>query len=471
MTSANRRVFLKQAALLAAGSLAAASASAQTEAKPKRKSARRDAADPVAVRLEADVVIVGAGPGGIPAALAAARNGARVILLEQDQSVGGAPVNMFVPFLCGGPKVGVFREAVLKLNERFDLTASPAANPPPNEVWYHPSHFNLVLSELLRAEKNITLLTGAAVDTVLVNDSGPRKKVLGVEAVRPGGSRVRALGKIVVDATGTGLVGELAGAEILWGRESRERFGELKAPAAADNSHFIMPCTLMFISQRVRGNALLDLSKIKRGSPHESRLGWVRFTNEYRRLEAELAAAGDAGRRAAIEADLRRVREREALFASRNSGIYLHWGMTIHAVDTRDPLSLGNAYQKALAFLAPDIEELNRQGFLAWVAPKLGVRECRRVVGDHVLTYNDLKSGKMPDDVVSTGHYPLDIWGNSTFTAEDKHLPEYGIPLRALVAKGFDNLLLAGKNLSATHIAMGALRVQPILGAAGEGAG
>ena len=66
--------------------------------------------------LKCDVVVVGAGPGGVPAAIAAARQGAKVILLEEDNMPGGAPVDMYVPFICGGPRVGVFQEMIQVLN-------------------------------------------------------------------------------------------------------------------------------------------------------------------------------------------------------------------------------------------------------------------------------------------------------------------------------------------------------------------
>lgn len=445
-----RRAFLKQSLILAAGSLAATKA-AHAAAAPRL---RANVAAPTTHEIEGDIIVCGAGPGGIPAAIAAARNGAKVILLEQDAAIGGAPVNMYVSFLCGGPKVGIFRETIATLNEKFDLTGNPAANPAPPEAWYHPAHFNQVLTQMVHAEKNITLVTGAAVDKAIVDRSGVRAKVTAVEVACAGGRRKRVTGKIFIDATGSGLVSDLAGAQVLFGRESRERFGEQFAPAADDNKHFIMPCTLMYISQRVRGNRLIDIARLRRSSPHEARLGWVRFNYNNR-----------------TEAQIKQMRAREEEFTRRNTGIYLHWGMTIRDVDTRDPMSLGDAYRRAINFLAPDIEELQCQGFVAWIAPKIGVRECRRVVGEHIITLADLQSGRMPDDVISTGHYPLDIWGNNTLTEADKKLPEYGIPLRATITKDFDNLLLAGKNFSATHIAMGAIRVQPILAAAGEGTG
>jgi len=73
----------------------------------------------------ADVLVVGAGASGIPAAIAAARQGARVILVEEDFVPGGAPVDMFVAMLCGGPRVGIYRQMAERLNAGHDLSGRP----------------------------------------------------------------------------------------------------------------------------------------------------------------------------------------------------------------------------------------------------------------------------------------------------------------------------------------------------------
>ena len=111
----NRRDFITKVSAIAAlsvlpSSFVAAMGNEKVEkAKPKYPT------------LKCDVVVVGAGPGGVPAAIAAARQGAKVILLEEDNMPGGAPVDMYVPFICGGPRVGVFQEMIQVLNAKHTI--------------------------------------------------------------------------------------------------------------------------------------------------------------------------------------------------------------------------------------------------------------------------------------------------------------------------------------------------------------
>ena len=88
-----------------------------------------------------------------------------------------------------------------------------------------------------------------------------------------------------------------------------------------------------------------------------------------------------------------------------------------------------------------------------------------------MLTENDLRSGTLPDDTVAVGTYAIDIWGDDYPGVEESRVPGYGIPYRALVPKGVEGLLVAGKSISGTHVAMGGYRVQPIVASIGQAAG
>ena len=154
----------------------------------------------------------------------------------------------------------------------------------------------------------------------------------------------------------------------------------------------------------------------------------------------------------------------------RDPGIHLHWGCAVRCRDTRDPMALAEAQREALVAMERDLTLLREGGYAVHLAPRLGVRETRRIVGDHVITENDLRSGELPKDTIAIGTYGLDIWGGQ-LSREESRVPAYGIPYRAILPKDVDGLILAGKSISGTHVAMSGYRVQPILSSAGQAAG
>ena len=105
---------------------------------------------------------------------------------------------------------------------------------------------------------------------------------------------------------------------------------------------------------------------------------------------------------------------------------------------------------------------------------QIGVRESRRVMGDYILTADDLLTSKEFEDTVALGGYPIDIHNPTGAKTSTTHLAPgqfYFIPLRSLLVKGFDNLMVCGRCISATHEAGAAIRVTPIAMATGQAAG
>ncbi|HEX2185902.1 MAG TPA: FAD-dependent oxidoreductase, partial [Chloroflexota bacterium] len=113
------------------------------------------------------------------------------------------------------------------------------------------------------------------------------------------------------------------------------------------------------------------------------------------------------------------------------------------------------------------------------IAAQIGVRETRRIVGEYVLTYDDLASGRHFEDVIALAGYPVDIHPvdgaaggiQAALDAGLRAADVYEIPYRSLVPLGVDDLLVAGRCLSATHEAAGAVRVMPPCFAMGQAAG
>ena len=389
-------------------------------------------------KLDTDVLVVGAGASGIPAAIMAARSGARVVLLEEDALPGGAPVDNYVTFLCGGPRRGIYREMVTRLNARYHLGGAPVpefGDGCGSEYWYTPSAYVAVLLEMLANEPNLRLICGAVACEVLLADAPLRRRVTGMIARTAAGRELCITAKVTIDATGTGLVAERAGAEIRYGRDARADFAEPYAPEAADSK--AMPCTWMYISQRVRPGPPPNLERLVSKGFVESGLGWSN--------------------------------ERTAEMQRRNTGMYLHWGATVECSDTRDPICLAAAQREAFTKLAPDLAVLREIGLELHLAPKLGVRECRRVMGEYVLTMHDLTEGQVHGDAVAWCDYFLDLWGEALIR---QHVKVHAtIPYRSLIPRGLDGLLVAGKCISSTHIALSAYRVQPIVAGIGQAAG
>jgi hypothetical protein len=393
--------------------------------------------------IQTDVLVIGAGPSGIPAAIAAAREGAKVILVEEDMVPGGAPVDMYVTMLCGGPRVGIYCEMIRELNRNYDISGKPEPDfddGAGENHWYLPSSYIAVLMKMINTEENITFMGGVRPLKMMLSSQGSnnRNRITGALIAR-GTEKVQQINaEVTIDATGTGEIAAMADCQTMYGREARKDFNEKFAPEQSDD--LVQRCTWMYISQRIRPDASLDPSKLENRGIVEDKIDhWV---------------------------------GNDPNTAQRNAGIYLHWGTGGHiqCKDTRDPVFIAQAQREALSVLKPDMQHLQKIGFGVHLAPKIGVRESRRVVGEHVLTVNDLKSGKYPEDTVAISDYNLDAWGTN-MKKEDKILPRYGIPYRSLIPESAEGLLIAGKAISGTHLAASSYRVQPIVASVGQAAG
>jgi hypothetical protein len=388
--------------------------------------------------LEADVLIVGAGTAGIPAAIAAARTGARVVLLEEDPVPGGAPVDSFVLMPCGGPVTGIYGEMVGRLVRNHSLWGRASSPAKKRYDWFLPEAYLSVIYSLITDEPNIHLICGAHVERTIVRSVGGRPRVDGIILTVPGQGERRISARVTVDATGTGEVAVQAGCTVMFGREAQATFGELHAPPVADG--MVQQCSWMYLSQKLGLGPALDMMRL----PY--RPG------------------------AMIDPDWGMWRNAPSSCQGQDRGLYLHWGSIVRCSDTSDPEAVAAAQQQALLAMQPDIRELRQHGYLVHLAPRLGIRESRRIVGEHIITEADLRQGSLPDDTVAVGTYNLDLSGE-VIADRDRALPTFGIPYPALVPKGVDGLLLAGRALSGSHVALGAYRVQPILASAGQAAG
>ncbi|MGE5309388.1 MAG: FAD-dependent oxidoreductase [Deltaproteobacteria bacterium] len=411
---------------------------------------------------ETDVLVVGSGCAGLAAAWAAAQSGVDVTLAERGGFLGGDATISLVTVLMsyrsqrplfpekgrvhllprdagGKPAVeGFFRVLV----ER--LVKAGGAIPPSEETGYtlsiDPEIYKLVTLELMQ-EAGVKLFLYANAFAVLGGGF-----VSGVVFdTKSGPVAIRA--KAVVDCTGDGDICALAGAPFELGRES---------------DHFTQPLTLFF---------LID------GFDREGFAGYVR---EHPDQWMDVYGLWDLIRKAEEAGDLKMCRENILMFGMPHRDKILvdstrviksngtdAWDLTRAAVESQMQL-------KELAFFLRKYVPGFERSRVDQSAPELYVRESRRITGDYVLTADDVLSGRTFDDVVARGAYCIDLHNPAGKGTLVLHLPPdsvYDIPLRCLIPRDTENLLVADRAISGTHMALASYRIEAIGSATGQAAG
>ncbi len=387
------------------------------------------------VRLEADVFIAGGGLAGVCAALAAARNGAKVVIVQDRSRLGGnssSEVKMHVVGANTHKGRPGWREGGLIEEIRLD----DAANNPQRsfELW------DLLLYDKLVSEPNVTLL----LDTVLYSAEVSDSRIQRVMARSDKTEHLYEIqAKVYLDCTGDSRLGLEAGAEMRWGRESRAEFNESLAPESPD--------------KETQGSSILFTStKHDRPMPFTPPK-WARKVNK-----AQLR--------------LRNVSNWEYGYW------WIEWGGQFNTIKDNERIRY-----ELLSIVLGVWDYIKNSGDLPtsahwamdWVGMIPGKRESRRLIGDHMLTQYDLMglNGEF-EDAVAIGGWPLDDHPPGGFDRPDlpptvsvKTAEVYGIPLRSLYSKNIKNLMMAGRNISGTHVAFTSYRVMATCASIGQAAG
>lgn len=389
--------------------------------------------------IDCDVLVCGGGVAGTMAAVAAARAGVRVVLAERYGFLGGnataGAVSQFNSWqTAGGRRVvaGLADEVVDRLRQYgaagehqvFTMSTGHTMD----RVEYAPEVLKLVLDDMV-VQAGVTLLLHAHLLDVQVQ--GRVVEVVrmltksGIVALRP---------RVLLDSSGDIDALRQAGAEFL--------------QLGPDEQ--LQPATMMF-----------------RFGP----IDFSRFDAIGRDTMAALARQGfEQGRLA-----------RAALHAARDPYSNDAWfNISRLGIDATNAMALSRAEVQgrrqawdAAAYLRDAVPGCE-QGRLIAFATQVGVRETRRVAGDHVLSAQDLLTPVRFDDAIAAGAYPIDIHpasgGGLVYQAlRDDHA--YQIPYRSLIPTALDNALVAGRGVSATHEALAAIRVMTISMAVGHAAG
>lgn len=389
--------------------------------------------------IDSDITVVGGGLAGVCAAISAARLGKRVALINNRPVLGGNSSSEVRVWVCGATAHGVqrFARETGIVGELY--VENQYRNPEGNPILWDE-----VVWDAVRAEPNIHLFLNTDVREVDAADVDGERIIRSVRGWTMGSeiwSEFRS--PYVLDCTGDGLIGHLAGADYRLGREARDEHGEEWAPEVADRE-FLGSTILFYTADRgrpveyVAPDSAIDIrdtpiptSRILRSGDSGAHYWWIEWGGELDIVD-----------------DNERIRDelRGVIFGIwdyiKNSGQF--------EADTLD---------------------------LEWAGAIPGKREYRRFLGDHVLSQNDILGQVDFPDAVAFGGWSIDLHPvEGMYSTEAGALQRYsdgiyGIPFRSYYSRNVANMLMAGRDISATHVAFGSSRVMATCGLGGEAAG
>jgi hypothetical protein len=387
-------------------------------------------------RIETELLVAGGGMAGVSAAIAAARNGAKVVLVQDRPVLGGNASSEVRMHVCGASPRGKELETESRESGIIEEIMLECAVRNPQRS---ATMLDLILYEKCKAEPNLTLMLNTTIVGVRMDGNRIEAAYANRESTE---DHFEIVAEIFADCTGDGRLGAEAGAIFNAGREAAHEYGESAALANRDEYHL--------------GSSLLFTARdMGRPMPFIAPSWAYKFTEE----------------------DLK--------FRSHKTWEYGYWWIEFGGMlDTiKDNEEIRDELLKILMGVWDHIKNSgnhpeSENWALDWFGFLPGKRESRRFIGKHVLTQNDLEQAVDFDDVIAYGGWSMDTHPPGGIYAKDEHPCNqpytpyiYGIPLRSLVSKNIENLMFAGRNMSATHIAFSSTRVMATCAVMGEGLG
>ena len=394
--------------------------------------------EPRTVRHDADLVIVGGGMAGTCCAITAARAGLAVVLVQDRPVLGGNASSEIRLWILGATSHMGNNNRWAREGGVIDeiLVENTFRNPEGN-----PLFVDALLLEKVAAEPNITLLLNTVIHEVTKRDADTIASVRGF--CSQNSTRYDLHAPLFCDASGDGVVGFMAGAAFRIGAEARAEFGEGFAPERGNGE--LLGHSLYFYSKDVGrpvqftppSFALLDITKIPRwrhfnAKEHGCKLWWI----EHGGL---LDTVHDTER---IKWELWQV-------------VYGVW----HHIKNSGRF--------------PEAENLT----LEWIGTIPGKRESRRFEGDYMLRQQDIVEQRAQPDAVAFGGWAIDLHPAEGVFSDQPGCTQwhakgvYQIPYRCLYSRNITNLFLAGRIISASHVAFGSSRVMATCAHAGQAVG
>ncbi len=376
-----------------------------------------------------DFVVVGGGMAGTCAAISAARLGVKVALVQNRPVLGGNNSSEVRVHLGARINQDPYPALGNLVNEIGPLRGG---NAQPGEYYEDDKKLNAVFNE-----KNISLFLNFHANKVITKN-GEIKSITAQNI--ESGEKLIFTAPLFADCTGDGTIGALANAEFMIGRESSSVFGEKTAPEKADS--LTMGASVQWFAEKQQNES--NFPDIKWGLP---------WNDE----KVETITRGDWDWETGMGIDMTKKFEQV-----RDYGllvVFSNWSYVKNHSEVKDKFA-------------------NEQ--LKWVAFVAGKRESRRLVGDYILVEQDLTERRVyTDGTVPTTwsvdlHYPdslnSELFPGAPFKSIAKHIIiyPYPIPFRCLYSKNVNNLMMAGRDISVSHVALGTTRLMRTTGMMGE---
>ncbi len=390
--------------------------------------------------LYCDVAVIGGGVGGCAAAIAAARRGLHVTLFEKGVTLGGLATNGYVPQVAGNIE-GICLEFCQKLDEAGQLLQRGDVDYYRNPS-FEPEWGKLILESMVVSSGARIMYDAACVDVEMADENTIRRCVFHTKQ-----GKIAVTARIFIDATGDGDVAFRAGAPC-----------ELGDPA---RSGVMQPATTFF---RICCLPEAAVEAVRAQYPQDGLC--------FKTLVAKARAEG----RWTLP------RPHINIYRGVKDGEWFVNVSRLNGVDATDPDSLSAAetegrrqVREILDFLhdyVPGAEGVRLMSLPATV----GIRESRHVLGEYRLDRDDVLEGRVPDDSIMLCSNSIDWHSGGKDAAGTLYLEVrdgdfYGVPYRCLVPRKVENLLVAGRCVSASAAAAAAIRVMPPCMAMGQAAG
>ena len=403
------------------------------------------------MRDKYNVVVVGGGLAGVSAAIATARLGCKVALVQDRPVLGGNSSSEIRVSIGGACDYNPWARETGILEELF--AEDRVQNPAPAKGTGHVSPiWDLILYEAVREEENIELFLDTCAREVKLNGVN-KERIKEIECYQTGTEKKLSLrADLFIDATGDATIAYRAGAETRMGRESAQEFGETLAPIKADNA--------------TQGSSLAfhtcDVGHPIAFEPPQ----WVpEFT-----------------------------RDEDLPFRSHKDIRAGYWWIEVGCPPYNTIIDNDKIRHELIKQLLGVWNHIKNHGdhgaenlMLDWIGMVPGKRESRRIMGDYVLCEKDLKENReFPDRVAYAGwyidlHTPGGILVKNkppepTFNVNLKEIDRrrvyiYSIPFRCLYSKNIENLMMAGRDISVTHVALGSTRLMATCATIGQAVG